>query len=557
MTFKAAIRPSALLPIPTPPPSFSRPPVISHTHSAAQRRAFSIMDRYKLVRPMPNAGRRGTEEARQQEGGDGMDKPTAATAKGGGFAADAQRSTYKGPMILRGQVPTEAMFNTWDTISQPENPKGLTVALIGLPNAGKTSLLNAFLPHRIAAVSPKVNTTRREIRGIVTDEASSTQLVFIDAPGILPSHQRKFARELANTAWRGYEAADLALFVVDAVKRPTQDLFDLVRRLAPRRSILEEYTDWAMEEDRAERERIQQRRLYQQQFRHTYNNNQHHNQQQHEAMSDDPSASPSPSPSPPRKYMTLTADTTGEGEVSLTHYANTHEDGGEFDANTYSVPGFTQRGVELLPWAVERQPSSSPADHPSFPSSVLETQAAIQSQRQRDQFSLSLVGGDGAAPTSEVDYRSERERLIPVILVLNKVDKASQDRYVEWRANEFTSYASFEKIFYVSAKRGDGVDDLKAYLMSRARPRTWMCPPDMVTTQSKVQLVEEMIATYLYCWFNKQVPYRIEQKTVGWTPRLDGSLIIEQELLAEDNVVAMMICGIRNRIIFQMRKHVM
>ncbi|KFG63210.1 GTPase, partial [Toxoplasma gondii RUB] len=76
------------------------------------------------------------------------------------------------------------------------------------------------------------------------------------------------------------------------------------------------------------------------------------------------------------------------------------------------------------------------------------------------------------------------------------------------------------------------------------------------TTLPKVQQVAELIKTYLFCWFNKDVPYRIEQQTIGWTPRLDGSLIIEQELLVKDDKVAKMVCGVRNRLLFQLRRNV-
>ncbi|CDJ61857.1 hypothetical protein, conserved [Eimeria maxima] len=76
------------------------------------------------------------------------------------------------------------------------------------------------------------------------------------------------------------------------------------------------------------------------------------------------------------------------------------------------------------------------------------------------------------------------------------------------------------------------------------------------TSLSKVQQIEELIRTYLFCWFNKDVPYRISQRTVGWSQQEDGSIAVEQELVVRTAQVAKMICGVRGRILLQMRKNV-
>ncbi len=86
--------------------------------------------------------------------------------------------------------------------------------------------------------------------------------------------------------------------------------------------------------------------------------------------------------------------------------------------------------------------------------------------------------------------------------------------------------------------------------------RPWLFSREVKTTMSQVEQIEQVIRSYLYTWFNKDVPYKIEQKTVGWTPRLDGSLVIEQELVVADSVVARMILGVRNRMLYQLKMHV-
>ncbi len=87
------------------------------------------------------------------------------------------------------------------------------VAIVGRPNVGKSALLNAFMGQKVTIVSRRPNTTRRNIRGILTD--SSTQIVFVDTPGI---HRPKsmLGERLNATAVEAAEDVDLQLCVIDA-----------------------------------------------------------------------------------------------------------------------------------------------------------------------------------------------------------------------------------------------------------------------------------------------------------------------------------------------------
>jgi GTP-binding protein Era len=87
------------------------------------------------------------------------------------------------------------------------------IALVGAPNAGKSTLLNAIIGAKIAIVSPRVQTTRTVVRGVVTEGAA--QLVFIDTPGIFKP-KRRLERAMVARAWRGAADADLIVLLVDA-----------------------------------------------------------------------------------------------------------------------------------------------------------------------------------------------------------------------------------------------------------------------------------------------------------------------------------------------------
>lgn len=87
------------------------------------------------------------------------------------------------------------------------------VALLGSPNAGKSTLLNQLVGSKISIVTPKVQTTRTTINGICM--AGDTQLVFIDTPGIfLP--KRALEKAMVKAAWEGSASADIATLLIDS-----------------------------------------------------------------------------------------------------------------------------------------------------------------------------------------------------------------------------------------------------------------------------------------------------------------------------------------------------
>ena len=87
------------------------------------------------------------------------------------------------------------------------------IALIGAPNAGKSTLTNALTGSKVAIVTPKVQTTRALLRGIAL--AGNAQLIFVDTPGIF-APKRRLDRAMVSTAWSGAHDADLVAVLIDA-----------------------------------------------------------------------------------------------------------------------------------------------------------------------------------------------------------------------------------------------------------------------------------------------------------------------------------------------------
>jgi len=94
------------------------------------------------------------------------------------------------------------------------------VALIGAPNAGKSTLINALVGAKVSIVTPKVQTTRSLVRGIAIE--GNAQLIFVDTPGIF-APRRRLDRAMVGSAWGSTADADIVALLVDAHKGVGED----------------------------------------------------------------------------------------------------------------------------------------------------------------------------------------------------------------------------------------------------------------------------------------------------------------------------------------------
>jgi GTP-binding protein Era len=113
-------------------------------------------------------------------------------------------------------------------MTEPENTRCGFIALVGAPNAGKSTLLNALVGTKVSIVTHKAQTTRAQIRGVVTEGAS--QIVFIDTPGIF-APKRRLDRAMVESAWTGAGDADFVALIVDAERGVTAEVEALLKGL--------------------------------------------------------------------------------------------------------------------------------------------------------------------------------------------------------------------------------------------------------------------------------------------------------------------------------------
>jgi GTP-binding protein Era len=104
------------------------------------------------------------------------------------------------------------------------------VALIGAPNVGKSTLINALVGSKVAIVSHKVQTTRTLLRGIATEGAA--QLILVDTPGIF-APKRRLDRAMVTNAWAGAHDADIVALLIDAKRGADEETEAVLDQLIP------------------------------------------------------------------------------------------------------------------------------------------------------------------------------------------------------------------------------------------------------------------------------------------------------------------------------------
>jgi GTP-binding protein Era len=141
-----------------------------------------------------------------------------------------------------------------DACHQGANTRAGFVALIGAPNAGKSTLMNSMVGQKVSIVTPKVQTTRSRIRGIAMH--GKVQLVFVDTPGIF-TPKRRLDRAMVHAAWQGAEDVDVLTLLHDCARRniddDTHNILTKLRASGRRASLILNKIDLAPQERLLER----------------------------------------------------------------------------------------------------------------------------------------------------------------------------------------------------------------------------------------------------------------------------------------------------------------
>ncbi|MEM6812470.1 MAG: GTPase Era [Pseudomonadota bacterium] len=121
------------------------------------------------------------------------------------------------------------------SVSETAKQKFGVVAIVGAPNAGKSTFINSIIGEKISIVSSKIQTTRTRVRGVSIQ--GDTQIVFIDTPGIFkPNKKNNLERAIVYAAWESIEDVDQIIFLYDASKKINDETKALLERLAQQKN---------------------------------------------------------------------------------------------------------------------------------------------------------------------------------------------------------------------------------------------------------------------------------------------------------------------------------
>ena len=130
-------------------------------------------------------------------------------------------------------------------------------------------------------------------------------------------------------------------------------------------------------------------------------------------------------------------------------------------------------------------------------------------------------GADGASPGPGAAARP------PVTLAVNKIDRVRRDALLGLTA-EMAEAFPFERVFLISAEKGDGVDDLRAWLAGEMPRGPWLYPEDQIADLPLRVLAAETTREKLTLRLHQELPYQLTVETEGWEERRDGSVRIDQ-----------------------------
>jgi GTPase Era involved in 16S rRNA processing len=317
-------------------------------------------------------------------------------------------------------------------MTNPQSPTACGhIALIGAPNAGKSTLMNRMVGAKISIVTPKAQTTRTRVTGVAME--GEAQLVFVDVPGVFDATQA-FEKSMVSAAWNAARSADVILFIHDARKKPDEETENVLARI---RDITGAEMTRGSEAG-------------------------------------------------------IVAPPLGGSQIS--HLGNL-------------VGG------------------NSPQSH-------------IQNMRHSTPHQ-NPQEGFGSPPSGELlrqvsPAESKNQRQIPVLLALNKTDAVPDKKVLLERTVWFNERLVWQHIFMISARKGDGVQDLRECLAEMMPAGAHLYDRDALTDMPMRLCASELTREQCFLKLQEELPYTLTVENEKYETRADGSVEIHQNIIVQN-----------------------
>ncbi|XP_078404408.1 GTPase Era, mitochondrial [Cetorhinus maximus] len=368
---------------------------------------------------------------------------------------------------------------------QPENSRVLRVAIIGAPNAGKSTLSNQLLGRKVFPVSSKVHTTRCRAQGVITDGA--TQIILLDTPGLVPAVKAKrhnLEKSLLDDPWHSVKEADLVLVLVDISDHWTRNKLhtELLKCLSKyphlpavlvlnkvdllkNKGLLLELTARLTEG--------------------VVNNKKLKTKSRFNSL---------------LQQNTLSKNVSEKGRTGSKKCW-----GGELPIET----GACDRTFVMH----KKTPSAHSQGDSELPHAEVPTDHVSGSRQQPEDTETEWHQGSAGQYGDSGDLKHQQ------------------------------GWPHFKEVFMLSAVNGEEVETLQRYLMSKAQPGSWDYHSAVVTDQSPQEICCNLIRERLLEYLPQEVPYNIVQSTELWEEGPSGELRILQNIMVARKNHARLLIG--------------
>ncbi|XP_064620611.1 GTPase Era, mitochondrial-like [Lineus longissimus] len=367
---------------------------------------------------------------------------------------------------------------------QPQDAQSLKVAIVGAPNAGKSTLTNALLGWRVSSVSSKVHTTRSRINVVLTE--MNKQIIFLDTPGMVhPSKRKKHNLEhsLIRDPYSSLYQADIIAVIVD-VSVPWVSA-GLDKQILKALSIHEDKTAILVLNKvdllKSKHKLLQLTRLLT------------------EGVIDGTRDSFVAKATTKKRIKQILE------EESTNELLQKHMPQGRIQKNIDSENENEEEKDNIL------LKEDQQGDHTET-SDLNDQETVSGSDESSDKSDLWNVGGifRGQKVVSAMPEGKSRRNAMPAMELRSWDEYAQALKRAQENVKDRRGWDQFKQVFMVSSTEHDGVEDLKDYLLDQATPGDWLYHSSVVTDQTPVDIIRHCIWEKLLDHLPNDIPYNLD-----------------------------------------------
>lgn len=448
--------------------------------------------------------------------------PIPTTSSSSSSSSDTRSSIT----TTRNNPKNTTLFRSLPTDAVLDEQHSLSIAIIGEPNAGKSTLLNHLIKAHVSAVSPKYNTTRTRILGVCTE--GNTQLLFHDTPGLVHEGGEsgwKYHKELVTASLDAASDADYIVYVIDIARRFDETLYRSLRTAI--QLCIQYNSKLLIVANKCDLIKglpldTNQKQLSEKIFSPSVYNN----------------GSFSPSTFGISSSSGV-ASTTGIPKASNFLVSSLVFPNSFINSSSFTSSSFSKDTTSLS--TTIRNESSTVTSKPST--------VVARGKLHQDVLSLKLDILANTMETLCLEYDTELAKKTLAASARTKAsikssteNKGSKDDEDEEEENRSVSIPRRARnllvpgcILPLAAVHNNGIDLLRTFLISSSPVRPWLYSKNIITDRSIMEQIADIIREKLFRRLHYEIPYTIHQETRSWRELEATSSFIPPEYLNNSN----------------------